>query len=121
MGNIERGEVSFEVEGAGYVLRYDFNAFCELEDLFGQPIMEILQVFNSDNAKFGFREMRKFIMAGLTSSNGEVDLKKCGELIHAVGFTEVQNLILQAIEASFPKTTDGVKKKKVEVGIGPTS
>lgn len=43
MANPERGEVGVIVGGKGYTLRPTFDALCELEELVGKPLHELLQ------------------------------------------------------------------------------
>lgn len=121
MANKEKGEVEFEVDGYQYTVRYDFNSFCELEDLFDQPVHEILERFQSKGKGFGFRELRKFMYAGIKESSPDITLRGAGELVGSLGgFSEAEKYVVNALALAFPESS-GDSKKKQKRGSGANS
>ncbi len=124
MPNQERGEVDFQYQDKGITLKYDMNAFCELEELLQKPIHEILQDFTGGDS-MGFREVRKFFLAGLPAGllNGlpmEEKLSTVGNMIDNIGgVTKAQQIIVKAISLAFPEKEEGPEKKlEADAGSG---
>lgn len=104
MANKVKGEVGFKVEDgdlAGeYVLLLDFNALCDLEDDF-PGIMKGELALESPKA------IRKVFAVGLSARHPDVNERKAGEIIQAVGLGRVAQLVGDAFKASFPEAAKG--------------
>lgn len=134
MPNKEKGEVGFEYENEQYILRYDFNAFCEMEDLLQKPVDQILASFETGN-RLGFRELRKVFLAGLNVPASQAQtfnrmtieerLKRIGNMIQDMGgIVPATGKILESVSASFPETTEEdetEKKQAAAAGTGSNS
>lgn len=119
MSNADKGNVVFTVDEKEYILRFDFNAFCELEELFERPIHKILEIFSDEVPNVGMREIRKFMHAGLIANQPDMDLEQCGKLIHEMGgFNEAHIIIVKGISNSFAESDKKPAKKKVKNKAG---
>lgn len=119
MQNKEKGEVAFysKYDESEITLRFDFNAFCVLENLFdGKPAPQILEDFVK--GKLGFSGMRKLFLAGMMNNpdNGsamELQLEATGERIQELGGVEgAGKYLTEAINAAFPKDKGKSAKKR---------
>jgi len=115
MPNKEKGEIEFACKGKTYILKFDFNAFCELEELLDKPIFDILTGLQEN--KSGMREIRKFFLAGLAEvfqsrKPIEEKLKEVGRIIQEIGgLAKANGLILEAVSASFPDAKESGSEK----------
>ena len=97
-------------------LRLDTNALCELEDVLGKPINEILR----EGAK-GLRTVRAFLWAGLLHEDPELTLKEAGDLIKLDdNLVYVQEKVTEAINCAFGsdqgKNEEGPKTRESGTG-----
>jgi hypothetical protein len=96
------GEIEVKAGGESYVLCYDFNALCALEDLFeGKTIVEIA-------AKLGegmrLSDLRTIFAVGLNHAHGEIIPDHvAGGVIQAIGASKAATLMARAMSAAFPK------------------
>ena len=107
MANKNRGEVAVAHDGAAYVLRYDVNALCNLEDAFGKSIGEVIADIDSENVSM--KTVRTIFAAGLSPSVDEV---KAGEIMQAHGVAEICAMIGQAFAAAFPESEGAANPQK---------
>lgn len=105
MANKKRGEVAIAHDGAAYVLRYDVNALCNLEDAFGKSIGDVIA--DLDTESVSMRTVRSVFAAGLSPA---VDDIKAGEIMQSIGMAEASALIGQAFSAAFPESVSGEGK-----------
>jgi len=120
MANKEKGEHEFAVNGKKYLMRYTTNALCELEDLIGKPIDQILDDFKK-RKNIGVKEIRKFLLAGIVEEPGnanktiEARLNEVGDLIDELGgLAGANDIIIEAFAIAFAKNkkNEGVSAKK---------
>lgn len=111
MANPKRGEVSLEVEGKAYTLKFSTNAICELEDRSGKGINEFAQGLN-DPGKFRISDLR--VMIWVMLGNQVETLEAAGNLIDEIGMEEVVDKVAKAFQLAFPdeKGGDGTEGKQ---------
>lgn len=88
MANLERGEVTLEVEGRRYTLVLPLNAICELETTVARdgagplPFPLFLMRLNQGRS---FSDTRAFLYAALRTHHPKVTLESAGNLIEQAG------------------------------------
>ena len=90
--------VMIELGDTEYVLKYDLNAFAEIEDSHGS-INDVLQKMERGSAK----AIRALIWAGLLSNEEYPTEKEVGQLISLSDMTTLSTKIQEAIIASMPE------------------
>lgn len=98
-GNPVKGEVSFEAEGQTFVLVFDFNAICAVEDVFDLPIAQIGEKM-ADGMRAG--DLRKLITAGLQANHPGITDLSAGHIIGQIGAQAAANKLAEAMVAAFP-------------------
>lgn len=106
MSNSKRGGVSFNSEAGNFVLRYNTNALCRIEDETGKPVSEILETMQDAPS---IKMMRTIFGAGLSPAQSPEDV---GDLIDELTFAEVSNLVERAFKLAFPEGEQGEGKPK---------
>lgn len=95
-------------------LRFDMNAFIELEDKFGsiQDALDALQKINPEaKAKKGQKRQdlkifRTFLWAGLVHEDEALTEKDVGKLVDLNNIGEVANAIMSAVDAALPEVDE---------------
>ncbi len=83
-------------------LLFDFNAFIELEDIYGS----IEDAMNSlGKGKRRLRPIRDLVWAGLLHEDENLTVRQVGRLLTIANIEEVAGKGVKAIEASIPDTT----------------
>ncbi len=95
MPNPTRGEASL----GDYTLRFDINAFCELEDALDAGMQEILATIS---AGMNFRTARAVVRAGLLHSDPAMTDQRAGEIISDNGLEASLEAVGAAIAAALP-------------------
>jgi hypothetical protein len=114
MANPLKGEVGFKVAGGDFVLAYDFNALCTLEEDLGVGVEEIGEKLNSVSS------LRTVFRAGLEAKHGRMTDIEAGRLIHEVGVVKAGEMVVKAIQAAFPApSAEGKAKGAAKAGTGP--
>lgn len=114
MANPLKGEVGFTVAGGDFVLAYDFNALCTLEEDLGVGVEEIGEKLNSVSS------LRTVFRAGLEAKHGRMTDIEAGRMIHEVGVQKAGELVVKAIQGAFPAaSTEGKAKAGAKAGTGP--
>lgn len=104
MGNPHRGEVTFKVADAEYVLKFSTNAICELEDRLDKSLNVI--VANMER----LATVRALLWAGLRAHHPDVTLPQAGEIIDRSGMAAATEAIGKALNAAFPTPSEGGEK-----------
>lgn len=65
-----------ELNGKEYKLKFDYNATCDLEDIFGKGVAVILS-----EEQIGFRMVRAFYWAGLKWKDKGITLDRVGNML----------------------------------------
>lgn len=123
MANRQKGEVAFTAAGKSYRLRFSTNALCELEDITGRGVTDVMLELASwmpptddkgkpieespdqmkaraSKMRMGF--VRDVFCAGLRDQNPDINVKEAGDLIQDVGgMIRVMDLINSAFAAGF--------------------
>lgn len=73
MANLKRGEVDIFIGGTERRLKFNFNALCELEKLFGRPVQDI---FTKGNV--GMLVIRDSLFVGLKNSKPDLNPEEVG-------------------------------------------
>lgn len=106
MSNKAKGETSFEVGGKQYRLVYSINALCELEDAFGEGVIQVAAKM-SDPAKLRLKTLRTMFWAGLRDLDGDITEKAAGEMMTELGLARAVKLVSDAFVAAFPEAAAG--------------
>jgi hypothetical protein len=105
--------VAFEAGGSARLLRYDFNALCRVEDVFGCDINSAIALLSPESGAPNMRDVRKLFCAGL---GGVVTLEKAGEIIEELGIEKCVAMIGDAFARAFPS---GEAAGEAAAGNGP--
>jgi len=100
MPNPHRGEVA--IPGTDYVLRYDINALCEVEEAAGENIPALLAGME-DGTPPSFRQMRLLLWGGLRSGNPRITQAEAGVILGEVTPQVAVRLIGDALTAALGK------------------
>lgn len=99
MTNPLKGEVSLEADGTAYIIVFDINALCALEDKSGKSAMKLFEAL-SDNPDL--RTLRLLVWAGLQSHIKGLTLDGAGEIMQAVGMAGLAEKLGEAARKAFP-------------------
>lgn len=97
MANALRGEVP--LPGTEYVLRYDVNALCEVEDATKDNILEVISKLQ--DGKPSFKIIRLLLWAGLRSGTPGITVEEAGRIMQDAGIQNTAEAIGEAFTASF--------------------
>ena len=101
MSNKYRGEVEFKAGGETYVLAYGSNALCTLEEKLGQPVTQFGK-FLAAGENLSMRTLRTLVWAGLQRHHKSLSEEAAGDVIDAVGFQQMTDLMVSALSEAFP-------------------
>lgn len=106
MGNSFKGEVSFDVDGKSYRLRYSTDALVQLEEKLDRGIVDIsgeMMTWGKTPSKMRLGLIRALLWAGLQDHHPDIDIKAAGELItKAGGLAAIANLVGEGMALAFP-------------------
>ena len=124
--NIRVKPVKIEIDNTVYEVKYDFNAFIELEEIYGsiEEAMEAMQgelvldkkgksiiVKDEDDndveeRKFSLKAMRDFLWAGMLFGNTKITKREVGKLLEFGNFQYVVEKMMSAITGALPEKVD---------------
>ena len=124
--NVRVKPVKIEIDGMAYEVKYDFNAFIELEEIYGsiEGAMESMQgelvldgkgksiivKDDEDNdvekRKFSLKAMRDFLWAGMLFGNAKITKREVGKLLEFGNFQYVVEIMMSAITGALPEKVD---------------
>ena len=127
--NVRVKPVKIEIDGKGYEVKYDFNAFIELEEIYGsiEEAMEAMQgkvILGKDGKpiivkdeedndvekrKFSLKAMRDFLWAGMLFGNAKITKREVGKLLEFGNFQYVVTEMMSAITGALPEKVDEEK------------
>ena len=127
--NVRVKPVEIEIDGEKYEMKYDFNAFIELEEMYGSidEAMEAVQgevVKNKDGKpemiedddgkkvekrKFSLKAMRDFLWSGMHFGNSKITKRDVGKLLEFGNFQYVVTEMMKAITGALPEKVDDGK------------
>lgn len=96
MANAAKGEHAVEIDGRVWVLVYDANAFCEIEDALGVPIAQL----DARLADGRVKDLRAVLWAGLLARQPDITLREAGALLAPKAMGEA---IMAAIRKAMPE------------------
>lgn len=79
-------------------LNFDLNAFCELEEIFG----DINKAFNALDSG-SMKAIRGLLFAGLKTDDETLTIKKVGSMITMDNIGEISNIIGNTLGAAMPE------------------
>jgi hypothetical protein len=100
MANRQRGEVAFEADGKAHVLRFDTNRLCDLEDIFGMSVNEVIDLLK-DQKKVRLGTVRKLVWAGL-GGKAVMSVEEAGDVVSALGIQAAMEKVGEAMILAFP-------------------
>ena len=95
------GELTFNALGSNFVMVFDFNALCEIEDELDMPVAELQETMQSPRMK----TVRTIFRIGLGRHHPHVDDVGAGEIIGDIGLQRSADLIGEAFSAAFPQAS----------------
>lgn len=108
MPNRLRGEVS--IPGTSYVLRYDINALCEVEEATGENVPALLARMG-DGTPPSFRTMRALLWGGLRAQHPQMTIADAGKLLGDVGPQAIVALMGESLTASLGTSDEAPAEK----------
>lgn len=106
MGNLIKGEVSFESGGNSYMLKLSTNAICELEAMTGKGVNEFAAGIG-DIETFKVTDLRTMFHACLIGGgNKEIEADAVGDLMDGLSIEKVGDLVQRAFSAAFPDAAE---------------
>jgi hypothetical protein len=96
--NVLNKAVKLELGGIEYDLKYDLNAFAELEDSYGS-ITDVLLKMEQGSAK----AIRALVWAGLLNNENYPTEKEVGQMINLSDMADIAGKIQEAIVAAMPE------------------
>lgn len=104
---------TFEVEDKSYTLKYDYNSICDIEEMAGKPIQEVMSERN-----VGLFTVRLLLWGGLKWKNNGITKQQVGFIINnlvAEGkYEEVVNKAMVLIVDSMPRAKSEEKSEEGE-------
>jgi hypothetical protein len=94
--DIKLKKVTVNIDGVEKELRFDLNAYANIEEHLCAPIPNAFSMLEAGSMK----AMRAFLWAGLLHENKTLDIEEVGRLTSLEGIMEA---LSEAIEASMPK------------------
>jgi hypothetical protein len=104
LSSIKANKATLELGGIDYELRYDLNAFAEIEEEYGS-INELLAKMESGSAK----AIRAMVWAGLLCNEDAPSEKEVGNLINMNDMQKIADAIQRALVNALPEN-DGTEK-----------
>jgi len=90
------------LDGKEYTLRFDLNAFAELEEIYGS-VEEALKKMEEGSLK----AIRSLIWVGLLHQNEHLTQKQVGSMITFNNLEELGKALAEAMEGAMPKIEQG--------------
>ena len=100
MGNLTTYK-AVELDGKEYLLKYDYNSACDLEDIFGKGIAGILK-----EEQIGFKLIRAFYWAGLKWKMHGLTIDNVGRMLgkeiqeNGKSITDLMSPVMDALKES---------------------
>ena len=97
--------------GDKYKLQFDVNAVCEAEEVFKEPLEDVL---NDVKKMKQARIIRVLLWAALQEHHPELSLRDTGKIIGEMGAEPIEKAIIGSLHAAYPDrvNADGSPKKK---------
>lgn len=104
-----RGAKSFQAKGANWVLCFDFNTLCALEDELDMSADELgARLDGSDGKPRRIATlMRTVYRIGLSGNHPRMTDHEAGAIVGELGLDEAARLLGEAFKAAFPEVEGG--------------
>jgi hypothetical protein len=101
------------INGENYTLVFNYNAMCEIEEILGKSIIELME----DRSQVGLKALRAMLCAGLLEKHG-LTIQETGKLIDNYlkvegNFGKLYEIVLKALKNS------GIAGDKKNQSTGP--
>lgn len=93
MVNAVRGEAELP---NGRILRFTFNALCDLEAKIGKPVSAL------DWDALSMSDLRALLWAGMKSADPAITVEQAGDVVQEVGLAPTMAALGAAFSAAFP-------------------
>lgn len=124
--------VPIEIEGKVYHLKYDFNAFADLEEKYGtltealnalggeiqkDPDGKVIMITDPDTGKeeparkVSIKALRSIFWAGLLFENPSITEREAGALLDLNTIKRIGPQLAKALKASMPEAEDKISKE----------
>lgn len=104
---------TFEIEDKSYTLKYDYNSICDIEEMAGKPIQEVMSERN-----VGLFTVRLLLWGGLKWKINGITKQQVGYIINKLiedgNYEEVVNKAMVLIVDSMPKAKSEEKSEEGE-------
>jgi len=116
-GNLQRGQLTFEVGDQRYTFAFSTNALCQVEDEF--ELGDISELGDILTGKPSVRTVRKLFRIGLTDCMPDLTDADAGTLIDDVGgVVPAVELVGRAVQAAFPEAAASGSKGPRKPAVG---
>lgn len=98
-------------------LRFDLNFIAELEEIYDLPLSRIMEIYSDQESKgFGFRDLRKVVLAAVVHEEPGMTLKGIGTLLMGQDLERLTETIMNALSAAIagPEAAEGKVEGNVE-------
>lgn len=107
MTNPHKGEVSFDVDGTSYTLRFSIDALIAVEDAFDMPFAEVGAMLEGAGRRI--RPVRALFWHGLRDRHPEITEAQAGELLTRLTLNAGLELVVRAVRAAFGISDDAAE------------
>tara|TARA_Y100000310_G_C20367446_1_gene661885 strand:- start:114 stop:542 length:429 start_codon:yes stop_codon:yes gene_type:complete len=91
-------------------LRFDLNFIAELEEIYDKPLQKIMEIYaDQEKEGFGFRDLRKVVLAAVRHEEPGMTLKGIGTLLMGQDLEKLTETIMNALSAAIagPEAAEG--------------
>lgn len=101
MANKFKGEVEFTSrDDKKYILSFSANALCELEEVVGMSLDDVVAKLQSDTDKMKLSEIRKIFWAGLLDHQPDVSIEDTKRILSGISPKDMGELVGKAFRLS---------------------
>jgi hypothetical protein len=99
--NRRRGEVEIDFGADSFILRYDLNAICTLEQRLGLPLAKILPTDVEDAQNISLNTIREMLLVGIQHrGNKRITARDVGEMMDFQQIAYYVTTVMKAITES---------------------
>lgn len=101
MANREKGEVAVSVDGVDYTLVLDFNAICEIENLYDMAITQFVELIDTGmkSGHVSLKDLRAILWAAMKKADPGATLVSAGQLAGGLG-EDLGNVVRSIMDGS---------------------
>jgi len=113
---------TFGALGQDWTIRFDFNAICDIEEQTGEkfmvtaaPFLQLIDMDQLEDAQgmvaiaqqVDFANLRKLLFLTLRQEHPEIELRKAGEIVVAIGLARAVQMVALALAKALPQGPEG--------------